>query len=138
MKAVYRYFRYSTQVWLTSLFVSPALLSFVLGLTAFPAGIDEVLSFTFVILFFSSIYSVPNWLLLTVGVALIDRLPWSVTAKRLLIQLWAAFLTIGLFALMGNGNWKGDDLFFPLVYLLTISFGVWNYSFREPEKDLMV
>lgn len=135
---VYRYFRYSTQVWLTSLFVSPALLSVVIGLTAFPAGIEERLAFTFVVLIFSSIYSVPNWLLLTGGVALIDRLPWSVTAKRLLIQLWAAFLTIGLFALMGSGKWEGDDVFFPLIYLLTISFGVWNYSFSEAEKDSLV
>ena len=134
---VYRYFRYSTQVWLTSLFVSPALLAFVMTMTDPHAGFKERLAFTFIVLIYSSIVSIPNWLFLTGGVALIDRLPWSVTAKRLLVQLWAGFLTIGLFlVLFPFERWKGEEMVLPFIYLLTISFGVWNYSFSSDEDDL--
>lgn len=142
MKA-YHYFRYSTQVWITSLVVSPGLLMvFFLLEDHFHLSRDMWGGAGFMVaaILYGGFFSVPNWLLLTGGVAFIDRLRWSVTAKRLLIQLWAAVLTFGLFGLLfARDNWlDGEGLLLPLTYLLTISFGVWNYSFQpHPEEFIL-
>lgn len=121
-------FLFSTKVWWTSLFVSPTL--FILmeeGLAIFKDP-GQGLAFVVLAVFFGGVFSIPNWLLLTVGVALFRRLQWSEAATRLLIQLWATVLTAGLFTLMGGDS--GFDSAFPILplcYWSTLSFGIWNY-----------
>lgn len=127
------YFQYSTKVWLTSLVLSPTLFMLMEeGVSVFyePSG---GLSFVLLAIIFGAMFSFPNWLLLTAGTWLVNRLDWSEQARRLLLQLWATVLTFGLFAGISGpegvfyAEMLNDPL--PLFYWLTITFGVWVYDF---------
>lgn len=127
------YFQYSTKVWLTSLVLSPTLYILMAeGHSVFhePSG---GLGFVLLAIIFGAMFSFPNWLLLTAGTWLVNRLYWSEQARRLLLQLWATVLTFGLFAgISGPEGISYEEMLndpLPLFYWLTITFGVWVYDF---------
>lgn len=140
MKAI-DYFRYSTPVWLTSLVVSPAILMVGLGEWDLLQNPLSGLGFMLLAVLYGGLLSFLNWLLLTLGVALTDRLRWSEPARRLVLQLWATALTFGLFYFVFDGRWGNTDCsdnFIPLTYFATISFGIWVYDLEpgEPEEEI--
>jgi hypothetical protein len=123
-------FSFSTKVWLTSLVVSPTLFILVEEGTGIFEDPAEGLGFVILAILFGGIFSIPNWFLLTLGVTLAGGLGWSEPATRLLIQLWATVLTIGLFAFMGGDFFVTEGIpVLPLCYWSTLSFGIWNYRF---------
>jgi len=119
------HFRYATNVWLTSLFLSPVLM--IIYLAGWEIFLDPqgVMGFLILALLIGVFFSIPNWLLLTVGVRLINERPWPELRKRLLIHAWATLLTVALFGLAFGA--KEDSWQIGLFYWGTLSFGIWNY-----------
>mgnify|MGYP006289639307 CR=1 FL=1 len=118
------HFRYATAVWLTSLFLSPVLM--IIYLAGWEIFLDPqgVMGFLILALLIGAFFSIPNWLLLTAGVRLINERPWPALRKKLLIHAWATLLTVALFGLMFGA---GQGWQIGLFYWGTLSFGIWNY-----------
>lgn len=130
-KAVYIY---PLQVWLTSAFIGPILWFL------WP-GISEHSLFTFfdfyrITLLIGFLYSFPSFLLLLLGVAIVDQRPWRIFFKKLVVAGWAIVLAIAPFLFIFN--WR--DLFLDnssLVslgaYLVPLLAAVFLFSWPQGE-----
>ena len=121
------HFRYASKVWLTSLFLSPAVILILSEGGAFLRSMQEAWMITLLFILFGGLFSIPNWLLLTAGVRVINGLSLPVRSKKLIIQGLAAVLTFGLFWIFFEGGNLENIFKFTGLYLVTLTFGIWLY-----------
>jgi hypothetical protein len=127
--------RYATLVWITSVLLSPVLLSFVTMIMDGNGSFNGFLGIVFLFVLYGGGLSIPNWLLFFGGVVFLTRQFRQTQHIRWGAQAWAAFLTVALFfILFGSENpsfLSNEGWIFPGAYLLTLSVGIWYYPIRR-------
>ena len=131
MKIVSNHFKYASNVWLTSAFLTPCFFGFIIAL--FDGGVMETPMIIGLAIFFGTICSIPNYLIFLFLVWKINTAQLANTEKKIIINFIGVILTIALFMLIfhqPNGVDK-DGVYFGLAYSLTISFGIWIFNLNQ-------
>jgi hypothetical protein len=127
--------RYASLVWITSVLLSPVLLSFITLIKDGNGSFNGFFGIVFLFVLYGGALSIPNWLLFFGGIVLLTRQFKRTLHIRWGAQVWAVFLTVVLFYVLfglDNPTFLSDEgWFFPGAYLLTLSVGIWYYPIRR-------
>jgi len=122
---------YSTRVWLTSAFITPILIAL------FYLATEPSSDFIFIIplmMVFGLLFSIPNWLLLTLSVWKINQFNLPKEGKKTIISFTAFFLSLSLFLLIFSGDLEALGVSIP--YSVVLIFGIWKYELKPPIREV--
>ena len=130
--------KYATKVWLMGVIGGPTILFSYFAVDEL-SDLAFLLSwgiFLFLITFlYSLVLSMPSWILICLCVTWVNRLYWSVFAKKCFLFGVATLFTILSFTFFAGSMYK-DDYLIALSYWLSITFGIFYFNFQTPEPQV--
>ena len=138
MKTVSNHFKYASNVWLTSAFLTPCFFGFIIAL--FDSGGMETPMIIGLAILFGTLCSIPNYLIFLFLVWKINTTQLANTEKKIILNIIGVILTFALFMLIFHQQ-NGFDLegiYFGLAYSLTISIGVWIFNLDRQVSEAFI
>lgn len=127
------YLKFSTFVWLLSVFLTASIFVFSdPSKSNFFGGPLQMFS---LMLSISLVCSIPNWILLCIATRKVDQLVMHERKKKIIINLFAVIITFLLFLILPyfinlRLAWTAG---FP--YSLTLTLGIWIFPLRNKTTD---
>lgn len=138
MKIISNHFKYASNVWLTSAFLTPCFFGLIIAL--FDGNPMETPMIIGLAIIFGVLGSIPNYLIFLFLVWKINTAQLNNTEKKTIINIIGVVLTFALFMLIfhqPNGVDK-DGIYFGLAYSLTISCGVWIFNLDQQVPETLI
>lgn len=138
MKTVSNHFKYASNVWLTSAFLTPCFFGFIIAL--FDGGGMETPMIIGLAIPFGALFSIPNYLIFLFLVWKINTTQLANIEKKIILNIIGVVLTFALFMLIFHQQ-NGidiDGIYFGLAYSLTISFGVWIFNLDRQVSEAFI
>lgn len=130
------YLKFSTFVWLTSVFLTATFL--MMGGVSNAGLLGGKWNMFTLIISISFGCSIPNWILLSISTWKVNKLQMTERKKKIIINAIAVILTFLLFFILSL--WSrliGFSFGAPFAYSLTLTLGIWIFPLQNKTTDMI-